>query len=493
VTGSSWNDASQIPVTAPVASASAGAADVGTGSGEATVWAARATLAFVTVAAIALRAPDTGAWIVAREVGARIVREGRIPLVLGPAVFGAPGAWDGGLGWLGGIASWLEGLAGAAAATFATCAAALLTLALVEARARRRAPPLAALGAAALAALCAADALRGGGGIENAAFAAGLYLLLERPSARGVLGATLLAVVWCNASPQGLFAPALAALAALGAYLDRRPVPERRWATLSVGATALATLATPAGWTFPALAGEALRIDRGLDGLVPYHPADVSAIAYRAGFTLAILAALAVGAGRLRPSDALLWTGATLLALANGSYLAVFGILIAPLLAASASSALDLAMPAAGTLRTAGARTAVAAAFLACAAAGAAGLVRRPVPAEAAVLAQRLAADGRDHRLACAVLDWCSIALASGGPHLRVYADGRIEALPPAVLRESRDLGSLKGDWRRWLRVQRIDALLVRRNRAFATLLAARPGWRLAGEAETLALFVRQP
>jgi len=456
------------------------------------VWAARAALAIVTVAWIALRPPDAGAWTVAREVGARIAREGRIPVRLGPAVFGAPGAWDGGLGWLGGIASWLAGLAGGAVATFATCAAALLALALVEARARRRAPPLAAVAAAALAALCAADALRGGGGIENAAFAAGLYLLLERPNARGVVGATLLAVVWCNASAQGLFAPALAALAALGARLERRPQPERRWAMLALGTTALATLATPAGWTFPALAGEALRIDRGFEGLVPYHPVDVSAIAYRAGFTLAVVTALAVGAGRLRPADALLWTGATLLALANGSYLAVFGVLIAPLLAASAASALGLAAPAAGPARAAGMRATVAAALLICAAGGAAGMLRPPVPAEAAVLAQALAADGRDHRLACAGLDWCSVALASGGSRLQVYADGRVEALPPAVLRAAHDLGSLKGDWRRWLRVERVDALIVRRDRAFATLLGARPGWRLAGETATLALFVRQ-
>jgi hypothetical protein len=135
----------------------------------------------------------------------------------------------------------------------------------------------------------------------------------------------------------------------------------------------------------------------------------------------------------------------------------------------------------------------MASALLVCAAAAGVGPLRRPVPAEAAVLARTLASDGRAHRLACAGLDWCSIAETVGSPRIGVYADGRVEALPAPVLAGARELGSLKGDWRRWLREQQIDALLVRRDRAFATLLVARPGWRLAGTTDTLALFERQP
>jgi hypothetical protein len=493
-TGSSWNDGAKEPVTAPVRVAPVAVAKYANVRRRATVWAARAALAIATAAAFALRAPDAGALAVARGFGARIAREGRIPLRLGPEIFGAPAAFDGGLGWLGALTAWLASAAGPVPALFATCAVALAGLALVELRARRRAPRILALGAAALAASCAVDALREGGGIENAAFAAGLYLLLERPGARGAVGAALLTAVWCNASPQGLFAPALATLAALGALLERRPSHERRWAWLAVGTTALATLATPAGWAFPALAFEALRIDRGLDGLVPYHPADVSALAYRTGFTLTVIAALAFGAGRLRPSDALLWTGATLLALANGAYLAVFGVLVAPLLAASAADALRLLPPSGGTTSAGRTRAAAtAAALLLCVGAGSAGLLRKPAPAEAAVLTRTLASDGREHRLFCANLDWCSVAAASGFAHLGVYADGRVEALPPRVLAVQREVGALKGDWRRLLRANRIDAILVRRDRAFATLLGARPGWRLAGTTATITLFVRQP
>ncbi len=492
VTGSSWNDAAG-PVTAIASSAPVAArGDTGARRG-ATVWGVRAALAGATVAAAALRAPDSGALAVARAFGARIARDGRVPVRLGPEIFGAPGAWDGGLGWLGALAAWLAAQAGAAVPVFLTCAAALAALALAELRARRGAPPLPALGAALLAALCAADALRVGGGIENAAFAAGLILLLERPSGRSALGATLLTALWCNASPQGLFAPALAVLTALGLHLERRPGAERRWGWLAAATTALATLATPAGWTFPALAFEALRIDRRFESLVPYHPADVSALAYRTGFSVAVLTALAFGAGRLRPGDALLWAGATLLALANGAYLAVFGVLVAPLLAGSAAAALGLQTRPAATSGGRARAAAAAAALVLCTAAAGAALRHPPAPAEATILARTLAADGRAHRLFCAGLDSCAVAAAAGAGQVGVYADGRVEAFPPSVLTAQRDTASLKGDWRRWLRVQRIDALLVRRDRAFATLLAARGGWRLAGTTEALALYVRQP
>lgn len=478
-----------------LASSAAVAGDAGTRARSVTSWAARGALAAAVVAAIALRAPDQAALTVMRAFGARIVREGRVPLRLGPEIFGAPNAWDGGLGWLGAFAAWCAGVAGPAFTTFSTCAFALAALAFVAARARRRAAPALALGAAALAAACASDALRDGGGIESATFAAALYFLLDRPALRSAVLASLLAVLWCNVSAQGLFAPLLGAVAALGTLLDRRPAAERRWAAIACAGTVLATFATPAGWTFPALAFEALRVDRALEWLVTYHPADVSPFAYRTGFTLAMLTALAFGAGRLRASDALLWASATLLALANGLYLPIFGVLAAPLLAASAAERLDL--PAVATERRA---AALAAGTVACAALAAAAAfvpaalgLRVASPAEATVLARTLTADGRAHRLFCATADWCGVAEAEGAPLVSGYMDGRVEAFPADACAEQRDVARLKGDWRGRLDAERVDAVLVRRDRAFATLLAARPGWRQAGETDSLVLFVRRP
>jgi hypothetical protein len=479
------------------------------------LWSARAALGVAIVAAIALRPPDAASLLVAFAYGAQIVHAGHVPMYVGSEVFSTAHAWDGGLGWLGAVLTWLAGRADSAAMAFATCALALTAFLPVAARARRRAPAPYALAAAALAALCAGDALREGGGIESAAFAAALYLVLERPGPRSAVLATLLAVLWCNVSPQGILAPALAGIAALSARLERQPANDRRWAWIALAGTACATLATPAGLSFAGLALEALRIDRGLEGLVPYHPADVSAFAYRAGFTLAMLLALTFGAGRLRAGDALLWIAATLLALANGAYLAVFGVLVAPLLAASAAELLTSAKTT-GTrtsAETTDARTSPetagtggrsrnlirgalvpAVAVLALSLAGTAASRLRPaVPVEAAVLAQRLAADGRPHRLFCATIDWCSVAEAAGAPLVSGYMDGRVEAYPDVVRAEQLAIARLKASWRGQLESERVDAVLVRRDRSFSTLLAGRPGWRLADQTDTLALYVRRP
>jgi hypothetical protein len=488
------------------------------------LWSARAALGVAIVATIALRPPDAASLLVAFAYGAQIVHAGHVPTYVGNEVFSSAHAWDGGLGWLGAVLTWLAGRADSPATAFATCALALTAFLLVAARARRRAPARYALAAAALAALCAGDALREGGGIESAAFAAALYLVLERPGPRSAVLATLLAVLWCNVSPQGILAPALAGIAALSAQLERHPASDRRWAWIALAGTAGATLATPAGWSFAGLAVEALRIDRGLEGLVPYHPADVSAFAYRAGFTLAMLLGLTFGAGRLRAGDALLWIAATLLALANGAYLAVFGVLVAPLLAASAAELLTSAKTA-GTRtsaepadtrtspETAGTRTSAetagaggrsrnlmrgalvpAVAVLALSLAGTAASRLRPaVPVEAAVLAQRLAADGRPHRLFCATIDWCSVAEAAGAPLVSGYMDGRVEVYPDVVRAEQLAIARLKATWRGQLESERVDAVLVRRDRSFSTLLAGRPGWRLADQTDSLALYVRRP
>jgi hypothetical protein len=458
-------------------------------------WAAAVALAVAVAATVALRPPDVAALAVARAFGAAIVRAGRVPLWLGPESFGAPHAWDGGLGWLGALASWFAGLCGPGFTAFATCATALLALALVAMRTLRRSTAAFALGATLLAAVCASDALRAGGGIENAAFAVALYALLERPGARSAAFATLLTALWCNASPVGLLAPVLAAIAAVGARLDGRPATERRWALLTCAGTALAMLATPAGLSFPLLAFEALRIDRALAGLVVYHPAEVSGIAYRVGFMLAVVTALCCGAGRLCASDALLWTCATLLALANGAYFAIFGVLVAPLLAAASADALRAGErspgPAPRALRAS--RLAFAAlALVIAAAAGLAGSFRSAPEADAAVLARTLSADGREHRLFCANVDWCGVAEAAGAPRVRGYMDGRVEAFPDEVRARQSEIAALKGDWRGRLEADRVDAVLVRRDRAFATLLALR-GWRPAGESGPVALYLRQP
>ena len=111
---------------------------------------------------------------------------------------------------------------------------------------------------------------------------------------------------------------------------------------LGVAGTALALFATPGFLAFPGIALEDLRLDRGLQDIVPFNPMEDAPLAYRLGFPLAFFAAFAVGVRPRRVGDVLLLLAAGLLALANGTYLPVFGVLVAPLLGASAAAEFPL-------------------------------------------------------------------------------------------------------------------------------------------------------
>jgi len=296
----------------------------------------RAVVALVVIVAIARSSPAPS-FAFDRWYGEQIAHAG-IALHLGPETFTAAGAWSGGLGWLGALTVYIVSLGGGAATLLLTMSAALGMLALTEERARRGGGSLLALGAVALVVGCALDMLRPGAGIESAVFAAALALILERPGPRAALLATGIAVLWCNVAPQGLLASAIALVFASGAMLERRDPEQRRWALIAFAGTALATLATPALFSYPALAFEALRIDRGLQGIVAFHPSEVAPLSYRVGFTLIALTALLAGVPRRAAGEALLVCFATLLALANGAYLPLFAVLVAPVLARSVAS-----------------------------------------------------------------------------------------------------------------------------------------------------------
>jgi len=450
-------------------------------------WAAAALLAAAIAAAASVAHPDAGAVALARAFGSAILRDRAIPMHLGAQTFTAPSASTGGVGWLGALAIELLARSGRATAAFATIVTALATFALVGARAQRRAGWLFAPAAVALAAACALGSLGVAGGIVTAAFAAALALVLERPGPRAAAAATVLAVVWCNVAPQGLLAPAIALCAALEAAIASAPAERRRWAWFACAGTALGTLATPALLAYHALAFEGLRVDRALEGIVAFHPIDVAPLAYRVGFMCAVLAAIALGLQR--PASVPLFLAAALLALANGSYVVVFGVLAPPLLAASAAALLPRV--AAFDARSASAAGFCAAFAVVVAAAGAWWASERPAPSAPGYdLAAAVAQGGKPHRLLCADVDWCDAALAAS-PAIAVFADGRVAAYPPAVLKRQADTVQLKASWRRTLDRDRVDAILARKNRSFAGLVGMSPGWHEVASDDAAELFER--
>ncbi|MGP6157056.1 MAG: hypothetical protein ACLPYS_06020 [Vulcanimicrobiaceae bacterium] len=398
-----------------------------------------------------------------------------LTLWLGRRVLGGEPA--GLVGRLGAVAAVLvERAGGEPLLALATASAALLAFGLIAVRAGRSAGVAGGLAAAAVAVLCSLDFLRPGGGLSNLAFAAALLLALEEETPFGAVLATLLAVVWCSAAPEGFLAAPLAVAWALGTALEGTGTARIRSAWFAATGCVLALLATPAGLAFPALAYEALRLDRDLVGLVPVHPIDVAPLAYRAGFTLVVVSSLAFGA-RLRRADLPLLGLALLLALGNGAFLPLLGAVAGPSLAYAAR------LP-----RMACALLALGVA----AAAGATVLHADPVTARQPYeLIAPLAADRVSHRLFCQPLEWCSVATAADARNLRPFMDGRVADYPVAVRNEQRSIGRVHEGWKREISRARIDTVLVGRNDALATLLGLDPRWRRVASDERAFVFAR--
>jgi hypothetical protein len=368
--------------------------------------------------------------------------------------------------------------AGEAAPVVAAALAALVGFALVGVRARRLADMPAALAAVAVAVLCSADLLHAGSGIANLAFAAGLLLALEVATPAGAIVATLLAVAWCNVAPQGLLAALFAGAWALGRSFERPRDGSARIAWTAAFGCVLATLATPAGLAFPAVACEALHVDRGLVGLVPMHPFEVAPLAYRAGFMLVVLGALGLGA-RFRTADVPVLAVAFLLSLANGVYLPLLGAVAGPALGSAARGTI---------LRVVAAALAFAVAALVMGGAAQAGRTNAHEPYE---LVGRLRADGAPHRLFCSSLAWCSAASAAGLLRLHVYLDERVELYPAPMRDVQRTIARARPGWRAELAHAGIDTIVVGRREALAALLALDPRWRQSDADGRAIVFVR--
>jgi hypothetical protein len=452
--------------------------------------AAYVALAVAIAIGCVLATPDSAAYALGRFTGFAMLHDHTLPLYLGTESFTADGSYAGAIGWLGALGTALLSNLPPAASLFATALVALATFAFVELRARRVASRGLALGAVALAGLCAVGSFGVAGGIVTAAFASALAYILDRPSPRAAALATVLAIVWCNTAPQGLLAPAIALCAIASVWFGAATALERRYALLAFAGTVLATLATPALFAYPALAFEAMRVDRELMGVIAsVNPVDVVPFAYRAGFTLVVFAAFALGIRRGREGAIPLLLFGALLALANGAYVVVFGVLAAPLLAGSAAAA----FPRFTRPGTAAARGDLVA--LGCAVAvalfGAWQAAAHFTPLTGGyALAASLAADGKSHRVYCTNVDWCNAALA-GAPNVRVFMDGRVAAYPEATRDRKRDIGNLKPQWRKRLADDGVDAIVAAGDRAFSGLVALSPGWYAAATDDGTVLYER--
>lgn len=440
-----------------------------------TLVAARLAFACAVVFAIASAPPD------AARLFASFARHGA----------DARGA---GVGWLGAALTngLYDGPLRYGALVGISVLAALIAFVAIERRARQGASAAGAFAAVVLAALCALDSLHAGGGAATLLFAATVVLLLERASFASALALGSVTIVWCNVEAAGLLAPAFALVSALGRSCDdaKSPAAQRAW--LAAAIATCATFATPLRFAYPAHALAALQLAGSAADYALWSPPDVSPHAYRYGVTLAIVVALAVGLRGRTTRDALLAAFAFVIALANGAFVAVFGIVAAPIVVA-AFARRTAGEPSAGPRFTPASAvgtlaSAVALALVAAFATGARTLPLAPGEPYAAVA--RLARTGNVHRVYCAELGWCDAALANGLP---VVADGRIANAPQRVRDVQIAIARGRKSWRTKLDALRVDAAVASADSSLATLLTELHWTRFATAGSTVILRRRIP
>lgn len=381
------------------------------------------------------------------------------------------------------------------AAVFAGAMGIVATLWLVERRALIRAGGWIAFAATFVAALTMLDALHPGSGAWTWLFAAALLLALERGA--GPIVPACITVLWCNCSPNGVLAPAIALLFAVGSAVDDEITPRARALFVIAAACAAATLATPAFVTYWPQALTGLRLERGLSAVMPLHPADVAPHSYRIGFFAIVALAALAGPIRRSASDALLFVFAALLALANGTFLPLAGIVVCPIVAGAFSRErfghVVSRNGSIGRWLRSSARDLALVAPAACVAAGIAfgGLAisasqRALAAAPAAMLAQT-GSSSHPHRVLCTTLAWCDGARAFGVRS--VLANERVETFSSAALRTQAAIVRTRPGWLATLAGSGLDAVIAGRREPLAALLQMH-GWRRGGSDDRAILLL---
>jgi hypothetical protein len=384
-------------------------------------------------------------------------------------------------------------VAGFGGLAFGTALALVLTLALIEWRARRAASPPLAFCAALLGAACLLDTVHVGDGAANALCFAALLAAFDLRGPRAIAGAALVTALWCNLSAVGIFAPIFAVIFAMGSILDRAEDARRRRTQLIALGCVIATFATPALFMFAPDAWRAVALDNGVGDVLPAVPAVAAPLGYYVGVVLTIVVALAIGARGARAGDTLVFGFAAICAFAKGELVPFVGIAGAPLLAEAATRA--FARPAAGDrgARAFALSCALTATVVALAAGGIAA-VRLPTLTQATAaapygaLARYAREPAHGGRLLCTKLAWCDVAERTYG--FDVLADSRVAIAPDATIAAQREIAGAKRGWDARARAFGVDAIFLDARSGFATVLRA-DGWQPHGTDGSGALFVR--
>ncbi len=389
------------------------------------------------------------------------------------------------LGWLGALVTTAVSSLGELPFALACGFVAVAAMALVGRRAARWGANPAALLAVAFVVPCLLDALRPGADVGAWLFAAVAIALLDAPTPRRGIAFAIVSLAWCNLEPAGIFACALALLSLAGALcdatganapLESAALPLRAAIASAAG---LALLCTPDGLAYPRDAFEALRLGDAVRGIVATTPAIVAPAAYHLGFFALLACALACGVRAHGLRGALPLAGTCVLALDNGAFVPIFGIV----------AAAPVAIAVARMVRY---RTIIAlgAPFVAVAAIAFAMRAQPTAPPEPYDLVARTAPEaGGRGTLFCAKIDWCDVAVARGA---RVVMDGRVAPYDARARAEQRAIGAAGRGFAAALARTETTRVLAIRDTPLAARLALEPAWRRVTSDAQATLFERR-
>jgi hypothetical protein len=278
-----------------------------------------------------------------------------------------------------------------------------------------------------------------------------------------------LTIVWANLHASVLLAPLVASIFAIAQ-------PSRR--SLSIALACVASVfATPLGADLPRYAVN-LAMSPIRASIAEWAPTSANSFAFLAG-ALPLLLMLVIFAKELSVRDrlvAVVFVPALFFAVRN---VPIFALTLAPVAFGSVPS-----------LRRIARVSLVANACIAAALAATSIAAWRMAPSMQSIpsaVAQSLVANTRSRpRVFCEDFAWCSLFL-SPASSARVFMDGRADPYPPALWREYRDVIDGRSDWASILDGDRINAVMVRRDSALDSLMAARaPAWvPRAGDRQT--------
>jgi len=415
-----------------------------------------------------------------RWLGRTIARSGAIPRTLGRETFSAAGvAWT--------PQEWLFSLAAAHATGgvswtlfaggIAACALAALALAAWHA-VRRGASDRAVAACVVLAGIgfFASFGVR----VQVAAWPLlALFALLLDVEGPWAYAAIAVAAIWSNVHASAMLAPIVAAIAAVGTFMDeRRASPAvRRLALIAVG-SALAICANPFGPELPryalSLFGSPIKAQ-----INEWRAPDLGDPTFALGaLPLLILACVAIPAAqRRRTRDVALLIAFAYLLLGAARNIALFGIVALPIVAPALGRSFAFFRRESRDDRAERiARFALPAFGLVVSIVVGIGLLRSTERTKDDLATHAIAAAARlpgERHLFCSDFAWCGLAV--GTPRLRVFLDGRADPYPLAVWRGFETIVGIRPGWRETLARYDVDTIVASSSEPLDRMLALAP------------------